>query len=256
MKSIYGTIIIILFLLFISGCTGRGNQKTDSQTAIDTTSVPDTGYTGIKQYMSGKYIVKEVTFKNGVRDGLMKSFYQDGRVRQTFWYKNGLREDSAKWYYLEGQVFRATPYKNDTVDGTQKQYYRNGRIKARLTYVKGLRIPLLEEFTPEGKLVGGYPEMNVTIKDDYKTRGIYRITLARSDKSKLAKFYKGEFSNGVFDSAHCKIITSINGIGQLNLRKEGSPQSDYVGIIGDFTTNFGNSFLVFKKIELPYNDLK
>ncbi len=50
-------------------------------------SVPDTGYTGIKQYMSGKTLVKEVTFKNGVREGLMKSFYQTGEVRQTFWYE-------------------------------------------------------------------------------------------------------------------------------------------------------------------------
>ncbi len=44
-------------------------------------SVPDTGYTGIKKYMSGNYVVKEVTFKNGVREGLMKTFYQTGEVR-------------------------------------------------------------------------------------------------------------------------------------------------------------------------------
>ena len=56
--------------------------------------------------MSGKYLVKEVTFKNGVREGLMKSFYQTGEVRQTFWYENGLREDSSRWYYQEGQLFR------------------------------------------------------------------------------------------------------------------------------------------------------
>jgi hypothetical protein len=256
MKVFSGSLTTILFILLIAGCSGGGSGSKSSQTDIDTTSVPDTGYTGIKQYMSGKYIVKEVTFKNGVRDGLMKSFYQDGRLRQTFWYKNGVREDSAKWYYQEGQVFRSTPYKNDTVDGIQKQYYRNGRLKARLTYTKGLRKPLLEEFTPEGKLVGGYPEMIVTIKDDYKTKGTYRITLARSDKSKMVKFYRGEFTNGVFDSAHCKKINTINGIGNLDLKKTGTPQDGYVGIVADITTNFGNGYLVYKKVELPYTDLK
>ena len=51
------------------------------------------------------------------------------------------------------------------------------RLKAKLGYIKGLRTPYLEEFTPEGKLVGGYPEMIVNINDEYKTKGIYRISL-------------------------------------------------------------------------------
>ena len=154
--------------------------------------------------MSGQRLVKEVTFKNGVKEGLMKSFYQNGKLRQTFWYENGLREDSAKWYYEEGQLFRSTPYKNDTIDGIQKQYYRNGRLKAKLGYKKGLRTQNLEEFTTEGKLVGGYPALVVNVRDEYKTKGVYRISLELSDKSTKGKFYRGDLSNGVFDTAHCK----------------------------------------------------
>ncbi len=32
----------------------------------------------------------------------MKTFYESGKVRGTFWYENGLREDSAKWYFDGG----------------------------------------------------------------------------------------------------------------------------------------------------------
>ena len=255
MKVFYGSLVTILAMLLISGCNGKGGGKKDSQTGNDTITVSDTGYTGIKQYMSGQVLVKEVTFKNGVREGLMKSFYQNGKVRQTFWYENGLREDSAKWYYQEGQVFRSTPYKNDTIDGTQKQYYRNGRVKAKLSYIKGLRTPYLEEFTQEGKLVGGYPELVVNIRDDYQTKGVYRVSLNLSDKSTKVRYYRGDFSNGVFDTAYCKKINTIKGIGYLDLKKTGSPKTGYVGVIAEILTNYGNNYLVYKKIELPYNDL-
>jgi len=255
MKIFSAPVLLVLAVSIIAGCNGKGKTKKESQAVSDSITVADTGYTGIKQYLSKKLLVKEVTFKNGVREGLMKSFYQTGEVRQTFWYENGLREDSARWYYLEGQLFRSTPYKNDTVDGIQVQYYRSGRVKARLGFSRGLRTTFLEEFTPEGKVVGGYPTLIVNIKDDYKTKGIYRISVELSDKSTGVRYYRGDLSNGLFDTVHCKKINAIKGIGTLNLKKTGSPKTGYVGIIAEILTNFGNNNLVYKKIELPYNDL-
>ena len=255
MKKLPYLIIILLFGLLITGCNGKRSVNEDHSISSDTITVPDTGYTGIKQLMSQKRLVQEVTFKNGVRDGLTKSFYIDGRLRQTFWYKNGLREDSAKWYYPEGQLFRSSPYKNDTLDGTQIQYYRNGKIKARLGYKKGFRTPELTEYTPEGKIVSGYPGIEVKINDEYKTNGSYRITLQLTDKSEKVKFYRGDFSNGVFDTIQCRKINTIKGTGILNLKKTGSPTSGSIGIIAQILTGFGNNHLAFKKIDLPYNDL-
>ncbi|MCX6252903.1 MAG: hypothetical protein NTV31_00260 [Bacteroidia bacterium] len=255
MKIFSCSLIAILSLLLISGCNGKRSGKKDSQTGNESISVPDTGFTGIKQYLSRQTLAKEVTFKNGVREGLTKLFYLNGRVRQTFWYENGLREDSAKWYYEEGQLFRSTPFKRDTVDGIQKQYYRNGRLKAKLGYIKGLRTPYLEEFTQDGKLVGGYPGLVVSIRDDYRAKGVYKVSLELSNKSTKVRYYRGEFSNGVFDTAHCKTINTIKGIGYLDLKKTGSPKTVYVGVIAEILTLYGNHYLVYKKIELPYSDL-
>lgn len=255
MKIISVSLLTILSLLLLYSCNGKGTGKKNPKTENDTITVPDTGYTGIKQYTSNKVLIKEVTFKNGIREGLMKSFYPSGKMRQTFWYKNGVREDSAKWYYEEGQVFRSTPYKNDTVDGIQKQYYRVGRLKAKLGYLKGLRTPYLEEYTQDGKLVSGYPELVVSILDDYRSKGVYRITLKLSDNSPHVKYYRGDLSSGVFDTVHCKKINTIKGIGHLDLKKTGSPKTGSVGVIAEILTNFGNNYLVYKKIELPYNDL-
>jgi antitoxin component YwqK of YwqJK toxin-antitoxin module len=205
--------------------------------------------------MNGRTLFKEVTFKNGVRNGLMKTFYQTGEVRQTFWYKNGFREDSSKWYFQEGQLFRSTPYRRDTVDGIQKQYYRTGRLKARIGYTKGLRTTYFEEFTPEGKLVGGYPTLIANIKDEYRAKGIYRISLELSDKSAGVKYYRDNLNNGTFDTARCKPIKTIRGIGILELKKAGSTKPANVGVIAEILTKFGNNYLIYKKIDIPYDDL-
>ena len=255
MRIFYHIIILITSLLIIISCTGQRSTNNGSETIEEIISVPDTGYTGIKQYMSGQQMVKEVTFKNGVRQGLMKSFYQDGRLRTTFWYENGLREDSSKWYYQEGQLFRSTPYKKDTVDGIQIQYYRNGHIKAKIGYRKGLRTPYLEEFTSDGKLVKGYPDLVLNMIDEYKSKGVYRVILTLSDKSTKVRYYRGDLSEGVFDSAHCIPIKNIKGVGNLDLKKSGSSNHDFVGVIAEILTNYGNNYLVYKKIELPYSDL-
>ena len=257
MKQYSSSLVIILALFFIFSCSNKGGSKKDSRNENDTVTVPDTGFTGIKKYQTSQgYILKEVTFKNGVREGLMKTFYQGGQLRQTFWYENGLREDSARWYFLEGQVFRATPFKHDTIDGIQVQYYRNGRVKAKIGYNKGLRTQFFQEFNSDGKLIRNYPEIIAVIKDDYSTRGLYNIKLELSDKSKKVTFYRGEFTGERFDTSMCIKIKTIEGKGTLNLKKSGTSQPGYVGIIADITTGFGNRYLTFKKIELPYNDLK
>jgi hypothetical protein len=255
MEKISNSIVLLLILLLASGCSGRGSSGKGSGKVADTLSVTDTGYTGITKYFSNELLVKEVTFENSVMQGEMRTYYQGGQLNQTIWYENGLREDSVKKYYLEGQVFRSTPFKHDTIDGTQIQYYRNGHIRAKLKYIKGLRTPFLEEYTRDGKLFRDYPAILFTINDNYSTTGKVRINLGLTDTTRKVKFYRGEFANGVFDTTKCKLIPTINGNTYLDLKKSGTPQSGYVGIIGAILTDFGNRYLSYKRIDLPYKDI-
>ena len=257
MKTIINSILLVLSVIMISGCSGRSSRSRESVAEADTVTVPDTGFTGIKQYFSNKLLVKEVTFKNSIRHGETKSYYQGGQLYQRFWYENGLREDSAVWYYPSGQVFRTTPYVHDTINGIQKQYYRTGSVKARLYYRKGLRTALIEEFTPEGRRVGGYPEIVYKIDDSYQTRGRVRVNLELSKKDfPNVKFYRGELAGELFDTTKCIKLDTRNGMASIDMKKTPGQQGEYVGVIAVILTNFGNNYLAFKKIDLPYSDLK
>jgi hypothetical protein len=251
MKILSYLSVVLLILFAATGCTGKGSVKKVSETS----TVPDTGFTGIKRYTSRNYLIKEVTFKNGVRQGLMKTFYQDGLLRQTFWYENNLREDSSCWYYPNGKLFRTTPYKHDTIDGIQKQFYGSGDIKAKIGYRKGFRTEFFQEFEKNGKLFRDYPEVVVGLIDEYKSKGVYHIMLSLSDKSKNVKFYRGDFTDGRFDTTMVKSIKTIDGKAVLDLKKTGSPKPDSVNIIVEISTLYSNRYLISKKISLPYDDL-
>ncbi|OFY64831.1 MAG: hypothetical protein A2V64_03920 [Bacteroidetes bacterium RBG_13_43_22] len=255
MKKYIAPFLFLVLMIAISGCSGKGSAKKNSAAESDTVSVPDTGYTGIKQYFSKDHLLKEVTFNNGVRDGLMKTYYQSGQLYQTFWYENGLREDSAVWYYLEGQVFRTTPYKRDTVEGIQKQFYRTGKLRARIGYSKGLRTPFLEEYDLHEKVIGAYPDIITEIRDEYNSKGSFRINLSMSDKTTRVKFYRGEFTDGRFDTTLLRKLDVVNGTSSINLKKTGTTRQNFAGVIAEIITQFGNRHLIYKKIDLPYNDL-
>ncbi|MGQ9620467.1 MAG: toxin-antitoxin system YwqK family antitoxin [Bacteroidales bacterium] len=252
---------IILFLalmpvFYFSRCLKKGQQKGKEEITKES-PVPDTGYTGIKQYYSGNFLSYEVEFKNGVRNGLMKTYYYpSGKLYQTFWYRNGLREDTAAWYYEDGKVFRKTPFRRDTIHGVQVQYYKSGRVRAKLEFEKGLRKPYLEEFTSDGKKITDYPEVVIKTTDDYTKNGTYKIYLSLNKKDVKAAFYKGGYVNGLFDPKNVTKINDTDYTGFLQLKKSGSPGENYVEVIAEISTPLGNKLLVNKKIDLPYNDLR
>jgi hypothetical protein len=254
MKIILKITLFCLPFLLIINCGRHANTKIEPVPA-DTITVPDTGFTGIKQYFSGPNLIYEATLKNGVRHGLMKSFYLGGLLRNTYWYENGLLEDSAKWYRPEGYLFRSTPYQRDTVHGIQVQYFRTGRTRAKIGFEKGHRTFFFEEYMQNGQLVRNYPDVVVKTTDNYNANGTYNISLELSNASKDVKFVRGDFSKGVYDSTAVAPIRTVNGVGSLTLRKSSAQTKPYIEILAEILTGHGNRYLSVKRIDLPYNDL-
>jgi len=254
MKTIKITLFCLPFLLIIN--CGRHANTPNESIPLDTLEVADTGFTGIRQYTQRgtDHVVREVTFKNGVQHGLTKTFYVGGQVQQTFWYENGLREDSAKWYHPDGNLFRSTPVVRDTIHGTQIQYFKNGRVRAKLGYEKGHRTFFFEEYLSNGRLITNYPDVIIKTRDNYNANGTYNISLELS-ASKDVKYFRGDFSKGVYDTTAVAPIRTVNGIGDLTLRKSSAQTKPYIEILASILTDYGNRYLLVKRIDLPYNDL-
>jgi antitoxin component YwqK of YwqJK toxin-antitoxin module len=256
MKTYY---LIFFLILVISGssCSNSSNKKSAKEKdESSVTSPADTGFNGITKYQSQGRLVKEVTFKNGIRDGLMKTYYASGKLHQTFWYVNGKIQDTAVMYNEDGTIFRKSPFRDDSINGIQTQYYKSGKVRARLEFVNGLRTPFLEEFESSGKKVTGYSDIDIKIKDEYKQKGTYIIILGLSKKNIEADFYVGGLVNGLFNPKKCKKVNDSKSSGVITFQSSSQPGKKTIEIITAELTNFGNRNLVIKKIDLPYNDLK
>ena len=256
MKKLIPAILIITILISLEGCLNKGGQKKSDETVTETSNAADTGFTGIRQYFSKNFLSYEATYQNGVRNGIMRTFYPSGKLRQTFWYKNGIREDTAVWYHEDGVVFRKTAFKRDSMNGMQIQYYKSGKVRAKLEYVDGLRKPYLEEFKEDGKKVADYPVVVIKTKDEYSINGTYKINLELNKKDVKVTFYRGDYIDGLFAPKKLVKINNSETTGYLQLAKGTAAVPGYVGIIAEISTSMGNKLLVYNKVTLPYSDLK
>lgn len=247
------TILMTLTFLFAVSC-GGGTGDTGSRKER-TKNEPDTGYTGVKNYIKNDIKVKEVEFKNGVRSGLTRTFYKGGVTEQEIMYRDGVKNGEAKWYYPDGKLFRVTPYLNDTISGSQIQYYKSGRIKAKLDYVDGKRMPGLEEYSMNGTRVTSYPSVRFRIVDEYRERGTYKIFIEMSDMAENANYYRGDFTNGLVDLSVCKPLLQTATTGYLDLKKKEGHSADSVVIIAAYLTGHGNRLYYRYAVPLPYKDL-
>lgn len=246
--------LALIIILATSSCKHFLPQK-DSGNDINDTIVSE-NFTGIKKYYSEGKLIKEVTFRDGAKNGLCKNYYDDGRLKTTIIYSNNLKSDTSRWYYPEGMVYRETPYRNNMLNGVQVKYYKNGRIQAEIPYKNGFRTPGLKEYYEDGRPVTGMPSIvNETDDSYYSSHGTVRLVLKLSNNSKNVQFFKGPLSDGAFDPSACKEITVSSGMGYIELARSDSGGTGYIDITAVYITRFRNKEILTKRIKLPYNNL-
>ncbi len=224
-----------------------------TQTGDDGVSIK---FTGVKHYFKDNRIEKEVSYVKGRRNGIAKTYYPSGNLKQTINYAESKKNDISTWYYEDGKVFRTTPYKNDTIHGKQIQYYRSGRIKAEMSYVEGHRLPDLKEYFDNDKQKIIRAEIIIITRDEYKENGKYKIFTELDNKNLGAVFFRGEYTDGAFNRNNLTRISTSGGIGYLELSIGPKGNDGYVGIICEYTTDFGNKNYIYKKVPIPYKNVE
>jgi hypothetical protein len=256
MKQLLTTFAIIA--VFAAFSCSRGNSGSGGTASNRKSHQPDTGYTGIEVYKNADktVILKEIQYKNGIKEGITKTYYPAGMIEQEIPYVGGKRDGDAIWYYPDGKIFRKTPYENDTINGDQVQYYKNDKVRARIKYIEGKRIPKVEEYLSDGTKKVDYPKIVYRINDSYKDKGSIKIFVEMSDNSEGTNFYRGDFVNGLVDLNACKPLLQTATTGYVDLKKTIGVSNDSVVVISGYLTPFGNRYFSRLAIPLPYKDLQ
>lgn len=103
------------------------NNKRDGYWVLTNQELPLPAYADSQK-------IEEGTYKNGKKEGVWTSYFNNGKIKQILNYSNGNPDGETIFYYKNGNIREAGTWKNNRWVGDYKTYYANGNLKNHFTY--------------------------------------------------------------------------------------------------------------------------
>ena len=121
-------------------------------------------------------VVRDCTYVDGRREGLVKTFYPDGKLKSTVnfsanvqdgpyveyfpngeraataFYVAGLCQGTSMSFYSDGAVKATFNFVDDELDGMCTEYYEGGQVKSSFSYLKGQMHGVCSQFYENGHI--------------------------------------------------------------------------------------------------------
>ncbi len=162
----------------------------------------------VRQFTKDQRLKTVVNYDKGIKHGTSYLYHDDGKtVMLAMPYVKGKREGKSKKYYRNGKLYASTSYKNDLLDGPRELYYSSGQLKAVVNYGEGNPGIGTIEYLTDG-----------TKKNENRIIAEKRgriINLTPSEECKDYKFYIGKLiKDQYFNAVHpdVKLLTRKDGV--------------------------------------------
>jgi antitoxin component YwqK of YwqJK toxin-antitoxin module len=111
--------------------------------------IPFTGI-GVKKVVQKQGVMgefKKTNFKDGKKDGISETFWNNHQLKSKSHFKEGLLDGFDEAYFSEnGSLIWKTAYKEGKKHGSSVEYYRNGQLKTKTNYRKNRKTSEFEYF--------------------------------------------------------------------------------------------------------------
>lgn len=104
-------------------------------------------YTGIHQ------IKESLTFKNGILNGEMISYYKCGSIKRKGYYKDGHLNGCWQCWDEKGQKIYKVNYKNDSLDGEATLWHDSGIAKEKGLYADNHKTGVWLDYNKAGTII-------------------------------------------------------------------------------------------------------
>lgn len=136
-------------------------------------------------------------YRNGLRNGVATSYYEDGKMEFEITYRNGLKDGEEIYFYENGAPKLKKTYKADKLNGAKISFYENGKPKRQDYYIEGVLDGETTYFDEEGNRVkiehykSGMKEgvEHIIDKDTLQEENNY----AGGQKNGITKIYNKEY---------------------------------------------------------------
>ncbi len=115
---------------------------------------------------SGKIIQKDSSilkfsqYKNGLLNGKVISYYNNGHIKEERYFENGLKQGEHKGWWDDGKIRFIYHFKNDLFEGNVKQWNSSGMLFSDFNYDKGQEEGLQRAWFPNGDVQANYIAKN------------------------------------------------------------------------------------------------
>ena len=139
-------------------------------------------FTGSAITYSSDVLVEEIFYKDGLKHGSFKKWYQNGLLSYHCHFINGKQEGLAKSWWKNGNIRSESRYTDGVANGIQRQWYSTGEKFQELNLVNGREEGMQRTWRKNGKLYNNYEARNGRIF------GLKRANLCYSIKDEESRF--------------------------------------------------------------------
>lgn len=184
MKNFWKIVLVLILSVFYT------KAQTFEVIDGDTLNVTDTQ--GLKQGLwitkeSDGYILNKVFYKNNLRDSIAE-VYEGGKLSYVISFKGGVKNGKIISYWSNGNIYRERYYVNDTLNGVFKEYDMSGIIVFEENFINGKL---------NGKYRRYYNNGRLWICEDYKDNVLNGFSRYYHRNGNLESETK--FKNGIED---------------------------------------------------------
>ena len=104
-------------------------------------------------YHQNKTKSEEITLRDNVANGLFRSWYENGTLKDSGQYVDGKKSGQWRSWYADGTLESSGLFNTNLREGDWNWYYENGKISTKETYAKN-KISKLECYDADGKYSG------------------------------------------------------------------------------------------------------
>jgi len=218
---------------------------------------PDGSKLATSKYSNGK-VKAEITYKDGKRNGMSRSYDKQGNLMLELPYVDDKREGMSKKYYAGGkQLSQTTEYRGDKIHGKQTKYRENGDLMSEARYENDFPCLGLKQYLTDNTLKQEYPAIRITPIDQIEAQGLYTLEISMSEKVSAVKYYSGKLSTSGCLTGDLFFILQNEAKKTGQLRYHLSPGGfimEELNIIAAVTTLQGNTYITQRTYNLAIDN--
>ena len=182
-----------------------------------------------------------VIYKAGKREGLARSYYENGILLSESPYVNDEINGVKRWYHSNGNLELELPHVANELNGLCKKYYKNGKLKVEASYLGLKNTDSYKEYYENRQLMKSinYTKLGEKIgvsKFYYQSGNIKSETIHLNDSTNVAKTYS-EDGKLIYETSYKKkptyyLCKTYNPNGKI------TSETWYKCTLGDLEDNF------------------